>query len=155
MVAQWAQKKRSSQVVIFIEQRNFYHPQTFAGDPIYSLPFPKGGWRECKYSCRKAQKKRSSNELLFFVPRTRLELARANAHYPLKVACLPISPPGPLHHRQATDAVLPKRCANIGTIFQTANFSLKKIAFAHNFYLKPHLPSPKITIFLVFITIFQ
>ena len=33
----------------------------------------------------------------FLVPRTRLELARANAHYPLKVACLPISPPGPLH----------------------------------------------------------
>ena len=30
----------------------------------------------------------------FSVPRTRLELARANAHYPLKVACLPISPPG-------------------------------------------------------------
>ena len=29
-----------------------------------------------------------------FVPRTRLELTRANAHYPLKVACLPISPPG-------------------------------------------------------------
>ena len=33
----------------------------------------------------------------FLVPRTRLELARANAHYPLTVACLPISPPGPLH----------------------------------------------------------
>ena len=31
------------------------------------------------------------------MPRTRLELARANAHYPLKVACLPISPPGPLY----------------------------------------------------------
>ena len=29
------------------------------------------------------------------VPRTRLELTRANAHYPLKVACLPIPPPGP------------------------------------------------------------
>ena len=29
-----------------------------------------------------------------FVPRTRLELTRANAHYPLKVACLPIPPPG-------------------------------------------------------------
>ena len=28
------------------------------------------------------------------VPRTRLELTRANAHYPLKVACLPIPPPG-------------------------------------------------------------
>lgn len=32
--------------------------------------------------------------LFFLVPRTRLELARLNRHYPLKVACLPISPPG-------------------------------------------------------------
>ncbi len=29
------------------------------------------------------------------VPRTRLELTRTNVHYPLKVACLPIPPPGP------------------------------------------------------------
>ena len=42
----------------------------------------------------KKDKKKRSNDLFFFVPRTRLELARANAHYPLKVACLPISPPG-------------------------------------------------------------
>ena len=28
------------------------------------------------------------------VPRTRVELACRNRHYPLKVACLPISPPG-------------------------------------------------------------
>jgi len=28
----------------------------------------------------------------FVVPRTRLELTRANAHHPLKVACLPIPP---------------------------------------------------------------
>ncbi len=28
------------------------------------------------------------------VPKTRVELARANAHHPLKVACLPIPPPG-------------------------------------------------------------
>ena len=33
-------------------------------------------------------------ELCFRVPRTRLELARLNRHYPLKVACLPIPPPG-------------------------------------------------------------
>ena len=32
--------------------------------------------------------------LLFMVPRTRLELAHRNRHYPLKVACLPIPPPG-------------------------------------------------------------
>ena len=31
---------------------------------------------------------------LKLVPRTRLELARPNGHYPLKVACLPVSPPG-------------------------------------------------------------
>ena len=28
------------------------------------------------------------------VPRTRVELARESSHYPLKVACLPIPPPG-------------------------------------------------------------
>ena len=31
---------------------------------------------------------------LEFVPRTRVELACRNRHHPLKVACLPISPPG-------------------------------------------------------------
>lgn len=31
--------------------------------------------------------------LYWLVPRTRLELARTNVHYPLKVACLPIPPP--------------------------------------------------------------
>ena len=31
---------------------------------------------------------------LFFVPRTRLELAHRNRHQPLKLACLPISPSG-------------------------------------------------------------
>ena len=29
----------------------------------------------------------------------RFELTQANAHYPLKVACLPISPPGHSHNR--------------------------------------------------------
>ena len=40
--------------------------------------------------------KKSFSQRTFFsmVPRTRLELTRANAHYPLKVACLPIPPPG-------------------------------------------------------------
>ncbi len=32
--------------------------------------------------------------LMIVVPRTRLELARPCGHYPLKVACLPISPSG-------------------------------------------------------------
>ena len=49
---------------------------------------------------QRAQKKRGIF-LSFFVPRTRLELARANAHYPLKVACLPISPPGPFYVGEA------------------------------------------------------
>ena len=31
---------------------------------------------------------------LVIVPRTRVELACRNRHHPLKVACLPISPPG-------------------------------------------------------------
>ena len=35
-----------------------------------------------------------SGLLWCLVPRTRLELARLNRHYPLKVACLPIPPPG-------------------------------------------------------------
>gem|GEM_PF-3914489 len=36
-----------------------------------------------------------SNNLAFnLVPRTRLELAHRNRHYPLKVACLPIPPSG-------------------------------------------------------------
>ncbi|MBR5812445.1 MAG: hypothetical protein IKY80_05535, partial [Alistipes sp.] len=56
---------------------------------------------------------------------------------------------------QAAEAFLPKRCANLGTIFQSANFSIKKITFTHIFYQKTHLPAPKIPIFLVFITIFQ
>ena len=30
----------------------------------------------------------------YTVPRTRVELARESSHYPLKVACLPIPPPG-------------------------------------------------------------
>ena len=39
--------------------------------------------------------KESIFAMLFpLVPRTRLELARRYRHYPLKVACIPISPPG-------------------------------------------------------------
>ena len=58
------------------------------------------------------------NRLFFcFVPRTRLELARTNVHYPLKVACLPISPPG-RHCRISHFG-----CANIELIFEIAKFS--------------------------------
>ena len=42
------------------------------------------------------KRKRKNPKILPFclVPRTRLELAHRNRHYPLKVACLPISPSG-------------------------------------------------------------
>ena len=44
---------------------------------------------------RKNTKKRDAlkNASLFFVRRMRLELTRPCDHYPLKVACIPISPP--------------------------------------------------------------
>ena len=46
---------------------------------------------------------------LFFsrlVPRTRLELARRYRHYPLKVACIPISPPGLLSFKSGCKSTL-------------------------------------------------
>ena len=55
-------------------------------------------------SVPKGHKKSRPKVCFFFVPRTRLELARANAHYPLKVACLPISPPGPFYVGEALSA---------------------------------------------------
>ena len=36
---------------------------------IYSLPLPKGGWRECQYGCGNRTKKELSCEQLFFVPK--------------------------------------------------------------------------------------
>ena len=44
--------------------------------------------------CIKNKKTFSKTKGLSNVPKTRVELARANAHHPLKVACLPIPPPG-------------------------------------------------------------
>ena len=43
---------------------------------------------------RSLQKTRQQMLPSLLVPRTRLELARLNRHYPLKVAWLPIPPPG-------------------------------------------------------------
>ena len=40
------------------------------------------------------QKKKAAEAADFIVPRTRLELAHPYEHQPLKLACLPISPPG-------------------------------------------------------------
>ena len=67
--------------------------------PTRSVVCPLGGCCEATGGLKvpKGHKKRSSKELLFFVPRTRLELAHRNRHYPLKVACLPISPSGHLY----------------------------------------------------------
>ena len=69
--------------------------------------------------CGHGKRKTASNFRLtrLMVPRTRLELARTNVHYPLKVACLPISPPG-RHCRISHFG-----CANIELIFETAKFS--------------------------------
>lgn len=58
----------------------------------------------------------------FLVPRTRLELTRANAHHPLKVACLPIPPPGPRFPPQRVF-----RCANIVTILFFPKYTAKKL----------------------------
>lgn len=58
----------------------------------------------------------------FVVPRTRLELTRANAHHPLKVACLPIPPPGPQFPPQRVF-----RCANIVTILFFPKYTAKKL----------------------------
>ena len=58
----------------------------------------------------------------FVVPRMRLELTRANAHHPLKVACLPIPPPGPRFPPQRVF-----RCANIVTILFFPKYTAKKL----------------------------
>ena len=50
------------------------------------------------------------------VPRTRLELARLNRHYPLKVACLPIPPPG----QSSASFFLAKAGAKVQTILEMA-----------------------------------
>ena len=47
-----------------------------------------------------------SEETTSFVRRMRLELTRSCDHYPLKVACIPISPPA----RRASDAPLKSEC---------------------------------------------
>lgn len=54
------------------------------------------------------------------VSEMRFELTRANAHYPLKVACLPISPPGHCSPESTFGS------ANIGTILRFAKFLRKK-----------------------------
>jgi hypothetical protein len=48
---------------------------------------------------------------LFSVPRTGLEPARPCEHQPLKLACLPISPPGPLNFKSLCEFI--KKSVNI------------------------------------------
>ena len=55
------------------------------------LPLPPPGLIKRKHLCDALSADFSA---FLLVPRTRLELARRYRHYPLKVACIPISPPG-------------------------------------------------------------
>lgn len=55
-----------------------------------------------------------------YVRRMRLELTRRNRHYPLKVACLPISPPGHCIPEATFGS------ANIDTILRFAKFLREK-----------------------------
>ena len=61
--------------------------------------------------------------LFQIVPKTRVELARANAHHPLKVACLPIPPPGLI-------------CGCKNTTFFISFYKMIKIFFVCNFIYK-------------------
>ena len=79
--------------------------QTTPPQSALNLPFQREVWRDYQYSCPMGTKKKEKPlNFSSLVPRTRLELARANAHYPLKVACLPISPPGPFHSWRSISA---------------------------------------------------
>ena len=101
-----------------------FYAAAFLYSDFRKIGCPIRGWVErtctaCRVGRGGVKQKNSSdcsNEL-FSVPRTRLELARTNVHYPLKVACLPISPPG-RHCRISHFG-----CANIELIFEIAKFS--------------------------------
>ncbi len=67
------------------------------------------------------------------VPRTGFEPARRNRHYPLKVACLPISPPG-----QELKMCFLKSDANIGCFFEKKEFGVKKNIFYKVKAIKVH-----------------
>lgn len=94
-------------------------------------PLPAEAWavslskRSAKGSNLTIRKNKTGLEIIlnrFVVPRTRLELTRANAHHPLKVACLPIPPPGPRFPPQRVF-----RCANIVTILFFPKYTAKKL----------------------------
>ena len=72
--------------------------------------------------CKKTKRPSAKTEGLSDVPKTRVELARANAHHPLKVACLPIPPPG-----------LICGCKNTTFLFSFYKM-MKKISILYFFY---------------------
>ncbi len=64
---------------------------------------------------------------LFLVSEMRFELTQAYAHYPLKVACLPIPPPG--HKKRAKDGTR-TRDPNLGKVM------LYQLSYFRNLFLK-------------------
>ncbi len=70
------------------------------------------------------------------VPRTRVELARACAHYPLKVACLPISPPGHFFIAKHFESAKERCVARFSKcLAKVKNLSLHARQNFHFFYL--------------------
>ena len=86
----------------FGAKKRRFRDQSGGADEVWC---PKEAFSGPKWGGEKQKTFRRDLWKVFFVPRTRLELAHRNRHHPLKVACLPISPSGPLSG------------ANIGTIF--------------------------------------
>ena len=76
------------------------------------------------------------------VPRTRLELARANAHYPLKVACLPISPPGPLYVGKVKTNHFPEKVCKYSHYFVNCKIFRDKKSKYLSFIAFPHILTP-------------
>ena len=68
------------------------------------------------------QKRLITQVISLFVPRTRVELARRNRHHPLKVACLPIPPPGHKSLKPMQKYTLLANYPNFGRIFFCEKF---------------------------------
>ena len=83
--------------------RNFDAVSYHRGNPnrISSFFMVAGGGLVSSTISQLYKKNRRISPSVVVVPRTRLELTRACAHHPLKVACLPISPPGHFPYLQA------------------------------------------------------
>ena len=115
---------------------------------IYSLPYQREVGGFINIVAQRAQKK-ERKFLSFFVPRTRLELARANAHYPLKVACLPISPPGPFYMRRSNSA---KKVCKYRYYFLIRKIFLKKNSPPHKKEgIRPQRWTPPIITYILYV----